>query len=60
MDLSSVSINDYYTLPVYQENRFMFQWISEKLTKDSKTIYKTVKYYICCQFCLEPNYYEPI
>ena len=55
---SSVSINDYYTFPPYQENRYMFQSISEKLF--IIRICKTFKYYICCQFCFEHNDYEPI
>lgn len=50
----SVSINDYYTFPEYQENRnCMFQWFSKRLCKN-------VKYYICCQFCLKYNDYDPI
>ena len=50
----SVSINDYYTFPQYQENRkYMFQCFSERLCKN-------VKYYICCQFFFEQNDYEPI
>lgn len=60
MELSSVYINHYYTFPTYQENRFIFQRISEKVTKDCKTVCKIVKYYICCQFCFEHNDYEPI
>jgi hypothetical protein len=57
----SVSINDYYTFPPYEENRYMFQWLPSSLLKLSMIhICKNVKYYICCQFCFGHNDYEPI
>lgn len=67
---SHVSINDYYTFPKYQENKYGInnQYTSSviqleiirhlsifpgKLDISFQIIYKTVKYYLCCQFCFE-------